>query len=214
MGGFLFSFVFIQHEVTGISPASLFIAKHRHSPWSFSRIVHLFFVLCSFHFPWFWASVLLGVGKQEEGKQKCFAFLWGQGIVSQLLRSLPWQLGRQQLLLNIAERIAGRLWQSGGAFFTQVRCWWVRCICWVITKCHSCRVPLPGNASLAGTKQRLGEFRSFLTGGSDRSSWAVQIALRLPLLPQLWQPLRSLHSTLLWTVVCSHKMRTEVFILK
>lgn len=66
-------------------------------------------------------------------------------------------------------------------------------------------------------KYRLREFLSFLTGGSVWSSSAVQgslIAERRSLLPQLLQPLHSLHSTLLWTVVFSHKMRTEVFILK
>lgn len=90
-------------------------------------------------------------------------------------------------------------------------------MCWVIIKCHSCCVLIPGNASLVGMKYRLREFLSFLTGGSDPSGSAVQgspIAVRLSLLPQLLQPLHSSHSTLLWTVVFSHKMRTEVFILK
>lgn len=90
-------------------------------------------------------------------------------------------------------------------------------MCWVIIKCHSCSVLIPGNASLVGMKYRLRGFLSFLTGGSDRSGSAVQgcpIAACLSLLPQLLQPLHSSHSMLLWTVVFSHKMRTEVFSLK
>lgn len=171
MGGFLFPFVFIQHEVTGISPTSLFIAKHTRSPQGL-------FTCSLYSVPFIspdsepLCSLLLGVGKQEERKQKCFAFLWGQRIVSQLLCSLPWQLGKRQLLLNIAERIVRRLWQSGGAFFTQVRRWWVRCICWVITKCHSCCVLIPGNASLVGMKQRLREFRSFF----DWRKWSERLS--------------------------------------
>lgn len=181
------------------------------------KALFIFFVICSFHFPRFWAVCTLGVGKQEEEKQKWFAFFRGQEIVSQLLCSLPWQLGKLQLLLNITCVIALQLWQLDVECFIQVRCWWVRCMCWVIIKCHSCCVLIPGNAGLVGMKYRLKKFLSFLTGGSDQSSSAVQgslIAEHCSLLPQLVQPLHSLHSSLLWTVVFSHKMRTEVFILK
>lgn len=148
------------------------------------------------------------------GKQNCFAFFWGQEMGSQLLGSLPWQLGKRLLLLNVTVGIAPLLWQARGEFPVQVRCWWASCMCWVIIKCHSRCVLIPGNASLAGMKHRLREFLSFLPRGSDRGGSAVQRALRLSLLPQLQQPPRSSHSTLPWTVGFSHEMRTEVFILK
>lgn len=171
----MFSFVFVQREVTGISSAELFIASHTYSPCDCCSIVPPLFVRLSFHFPPC-SGALAGGGEAAAaagGGTRVLCIFPRPAARSQLLPGLPWQLGKPQLSLNIPA---------------------------VTVRCGMCR---PGKALMSCVGQSADAIPGNAEPGWHCCripvipAWRKRWMELLWLLPQLLQPRHSAHSTVM-----------------